>query len=229
MNYQLIKISLLTASLVAFPASQAMIMGPKARPDKEEKSIINSAISKAIAHSYLDQYKNNEKYSYLRLLPTEIVTYLKAYFIPNPQELIVLIDRNKLKETRILLEHGANPDQKHGYWTPLTKAAENCHVNMVKLLLDNKADIKQTNLAKETALILAAKATNSRGFDCVMALIDHNKQNNALTIDDCKNALKNATDRDIQEVLILKIDILLVKQVLDEVNAFLELQKTSKS
>ena len=52
--------------------------------------------------------------------------------------------------------HSPNEDAPHQGWTPLMKAAEGDHVEIVKLLVENRADLERTNHRGRTALSIAA-------------------------------------------------------------------------
>uniref|UniRef100_A0A7S2ZFX6 Uncharacterized protein n=1 Tax=Rhodosorus marinus TaxID=101924 RepID=A0A7S2ZFX6_9RHOD len=60
----------------------------------------------------------------------------------------------------LLIEHGAvidQPDQSHKGYTPIFNAVENNHIEVVKLLLRNKAKFNIKNAKKETPLMIATK------------------------------------------------------------------------
>ena len=52
--------------------------------------------------------------------------------------------------------HSPNEEAPHQGWTPLMKAAEGDHVEIVKLLVENRADLERTNHWGRTALSIAA-------------------------------------------------------------------------
>ena len=63
---------------------------------------------------------------------------------------LLLAVKNKNKDiATILLKKGANPNHKIGYVTPLTQAIENQDLGMVKLLVENCADINLNLLDRE--------------------------------------------------------------------------------
>lgn len=63
------------------------------------------------------------------------------------------ISENRYTETaKLLIENGADVNQKYYRATPLMFASENGHYKTVKLLIDNKADINAEDNIKRTAL-----------------------------------------------------------------------------
>ncbi|KAL5248762.1 hypothetical protein ACHWQZ_G017821 [Mnemiopsis leidyi] len=69
---------------------------------------------------------------------------------------------------RLLLKHGADPEQTNSYgWTPLMQASVNGHVRCVKCLLEFGADALHKNLFKQTSLVLAA----ARGHNDILQSI----------------------------------------------------------
>ncbi len=82
------------------------------------------------------------------------------------------VEWNKVKLTRVLLEHGANPAVTRGpYFTPLHLAARGHHLEMVNLLLDFKAptDIKDPN----GNLPMLVWAIQMRNHELARMLIEH--------------------------------------------------------
>ena len=62
---------------------------------------------------------------------------------------------------RLLLAQGFDIEERHEGWTPLMKAAEEDCVDIMRLLLDKKADIEAANKNGRTALSFAAAPSNN--------------------------------------------------------------------
>ena len=75
---------------------------------------------------------------------------------PPKPELWAAVERGELLTVQHLLDNGGDPMEKHQGWTPLMKAAEEGHVDIIQLLLSRGVDIEATNRKGRTALSFAA-------------------------------------------------------------------------
>ena len=66
------------------------------------------------------------------------------------------VEANDFNLVRDLLEEGHDVEEKHLGWTPLMKAAEDNHVEIMIELIWKGADIDETNPKGRTALSFAA-------------------------------------------------------------------------
>ena len=87
------------------------------------------------------------------------------------------VELNKIKLTRVLLEHGADPaiTRKNSYYTPLHMAVRGHHMEMAKLLLDFKAptDIKDP----DGNLPMLVWAIQMQNHELAQLLIEHGAPN----------------------------------------------------
>ena len=65
-----------------------------------------------------------------------------------------------------LIDEGADIEERHDGWTPLMKAAETDHVDIMKLLLQANADIHATNKKGRAALSFAAAPSMGKETAC---------------------------------------------------------------
>jgi hypothetical protein len=75
---------------------------------------------------------------------------------PPKPELWTAVERGDLREVQKLLDSGSDPMEKFQGWTPLMKAAEEGHVDIIQLLLNRGVDIEAANNKGRTALSFAA-------------------------------------------------------------------------
>ena len=89
------------------------------------------------------------------------VTLQKAKWIDNTNTswLYIAAEQGLSQQVQSLIENGALECSapSHTGWTPLTCAADNGHIDVVKLLLENKVDPNEKNQFGKTALHIAAK------------------------------------------------------------------------
>ena len=67
-----------------------------------------------------------------------------------------------LEHVRMLLRGSADVEEKFNGWSPLMKAAEEGHVQIIRELLNKRADIKVTNKKWRGALSFAAAPSNNK-------------------------------------------------------------------
>ena len=65
-----------------------------------------------------------------------------------------------------LIEEGADIEERHDGWTPLMKAAETDHVDIMKLLLQANANMRATNKKGRAALSFAAAPSMGKKTAC---------------------------------------------------------------
>ena len=61
-----------------------------------------------------------------------------------------------------LIQQGMDIEEKYAGWSPLMKAAEEGHSMILKILLENKADLEVTNHKGRSALSFAAAPSQNR-------------------------------------------------------------------
>lgn len=84
--------------------------------------------------------------------------------------LICAIEKENEDIVDILLQSGANPDQKNiNGETPLTTAVRNFHPNIITMLIEEGADVNQMNGMDESPLKIA---TNLENKDCIELLTE---------------------------------------------------------
>jgi len=71
-------------------------------------------------------------------------------------ELWAACETNDEASVQRLLAEGADPEERFEGWTPLMKAAEEGHVEVLRMLLHKKVDIEASNKKGRTALSFAA-------------------------------------------------------------------------
>jgi len=81
-----------------------------------------------------------------------------------------------IKKVEALLQEGTDPNAMYNYLTVLSRASRNGHVNIVKKLLDNGADVNAKNWGKSTALMNASRGGH---VDVVKLLLDNGADVNA--------------------------------------------------
>lgn len=87
----------------------------------------------------------------------------------NEKELIKACENNISEEVKSLIEKGVDINLEYDYWTPLTKASEKGHFNIVQYLVENGAEIDKENGYGWTPLMCASM----NGFlDIVKYLVD---------------------------------------------------------
>ena len=82
---------------------------------------------------------------------------------PSKPSLWAAVENNDNEKVAKLIADGANIEEKHLGWSPLMKASEENHVEIMKLLLEHRADIKISNRKGRTALSLAVSPSMGRG------------------------------------------------------------------
>lgn len=75
-------------------------------------------------------------------------------------ELWAAVEKSDEPTVQELLATGSNPEEKYEGWTPLMKASEEGCVEIMRMLLDKKANIEATNKKGRTALSFAAAPSN---------------------------------------------------------------------
>ena len=72
------------------------------------------------------------------------------------------VQRNELDRVQMLIQRGADIEEKHRGWTPLMKAAEENHTAITKLLLSKRADVDARNNKGRTPLSFAMSPSQNR-------------------------------------------------------------------
>ncbi len=85
--------------------------------------------------------------------------------------LLSAVRNGDVKATRYLLQHGANPEKKHGFYKtrPVHAAAEINNTEQLKLLLNQKVNLEVRDNAGSTPLLLALRNGHSANVDLLLA------------------------------------------------------------
>lgn len=81
---------------------------------------------------------------------------------PEKPKLWSAIELGDEATAKRLLNEGADPEEKYLSWSPLLKAAEEGHTEIIKCLLEKKADLEVSNKKGRTALSFAAAPSMKR-------------------------------------------------------------------
>jgi len=80
----------------------------------------------------------------------------------SPPALWLAVESGDLASVQKLLQSGVNVNESHKAWTPIMKAAEEGHVEIAQLLLDNSCSLEAVNKTGRTALSFAATPSMGR-------------------------------------------------------------------
>lgn len=118
----------------------------------------------------------------------------------NEEELIKACEKDDLEKVKSLIGKGLDIDLEYKFWTPLTKASEKGHSDIVEYLVENGAKINKENGHDWTALMCASM--NSR-FEVVKYLVEKGANIN-IKNDEGWTALMLASNEDEEYLDIIK-------------------------
>ena len=141
------------------------------KPEKKLEDMGYSLNSKGLLRAV-----NDENYEALKI-------FIKADISKEDKEglnasLLIAVDKNNKDMVTLLLKNGANPDYEAGYYsdTPLHLAISKGFDDIVKLLLDKKADVNLKNSYGNTPLHVAVSVGND---NLIKLLLDKKADVNA--------------------------------------------------
>ena len=130
----------------------------------------------------------------------------------NKPELWQAVEESNIGDVSRLIQSGHSVNCRYEGWTPLMKAAEIGHCEIMKILLEGRADLEATNNKGRTALSFAAAPSRGRQacVNAVSFLLD--ARANISHVDGRGETAKARAQRDCQLRSVVAIDVFIVKQ-----------------
>ena len=130
----------------------------------------------------------------------------------NKPELWQAVEESNIGDVSRLIQSGHSVNCRYEGWTPLMKAAEIGHCEIMKILLEGRADLEATNHKGRTALSFAAAPSRGRQacVNAVSFLLD--ARANISHVDGRGETAKARAQRDCQVRSVVAIDDFIAKQ-----------------